>query len=670
MPSDNLTHNSDLLTKVTQAMDDCLLVGEQTRIRGALPEGNEGTEGSVLFEDAELRSLSAEDIEVLEANLNLSDDWSLVRVVTGFDPHRVRESRFVGRAILGSFAGETEVEPGVKVPTGIFRSLISNCEIGHEATVWEVRILGNMIVKQGGLLFNCGSVVCTGETAFGNDIALPLAIETGGREVRTYAGITVEVAAEVASSRGDEQKIADYNRLVEDYTGRATGAFGVIGERARVINTPRVENVFVGDHCRIEDAAAVKNSTLLGTEEEPAEIKEGAFVRDSILQWGSEVATGALVDRSVLTEHSHVERHGKVTDSLLGPNTEVAEGEITASLVGPFVGFHHQALLIAAFWPEGKGNVGYGANVGSNHTSKAPDQEIWPGEGTFFGLGVNIKFPSDFTEAPYSIIATAVDSLPQKVTFPFSLIHSPAETMPGLSPAYNEIVPAWVLSDNIYTVKRSEGKYRKRNKARRSEFDFEVFRPDIMDLVVKARNALESVSVSVSTKSVSTTGQKEFYTDRDIPGLGKNYLKEEARLKAIETYTFYLKNYALAGLKRELASRIEAGQDTGPDALLKGKAGSLRWEHERGVLVTEGCGKDFVRDLEEFIVIQEAIARSVQISKEKDDDRGARIISDYPTAHPPASEDGFVVETRQECEALKEEIRDLISELGSKRNRS
>ena len=91
--------------------------------------------------------------------------------------------------------------------------------------------------------------------------------------------------------------------------------------------------------------------------------------------------TMGMVHSSVMCEHTHVERHGMLTDSVLGPNSGVAEGEVTASLCGPFVGFHHQSLLIATYWPDGKGNVGYGANVGSNHTSKAPDQELWPGEG-------------------------------------------------------------------------------------------------------------------------------------------------------------------------------------------------------------------------------------------------------------------------------------------------
>jgi hypothetical protein len=80
-------------------------------------------------------------------------------------------------------------------------------------------------------------------------------------------------------------------------------------------------------------------------------------------------------------------------------------------------------MLIAALWPEGKGNIAAGANVGSNHTSRAPDQEFWPGEGLYVGLGVNIKYPADFTQAPYTIIATGVSTLPQKVAFPFSLIN-------------------------------------------------------------------------------------------------------------------------------------------------------------------------------------------------------------------------------------------------------
>src|SRR5262249_19003119 len=196
--------------------------------------------------------------------------------------------------------------------------------------------------------------------------------------------------------------------------------------------------------------------TVLSSAEEPAGVLSGAAVVGSLLQWGSRVEGGALVERSVLTEHSAVERHGKVSASILGPNTAVAQGEVTSALLGPFVGFRHQALLIAAIWPEGRGNVSHGANVGANHSSRAPDQEARFGEGTFLGLGVNVKYPIDLSRAPYCFVACGVTLPPQRVLYPFALINVPSGPRPDVPGCYNEIVPGWGLSDNLYALKRTE----------------------------------------------------------------------------------------------------------------------------------------------------------------------------------------------------------------------
>ena len=343
-----------------------------------------------------------------------------------------------------------------------------------------------------------------------------------------------------------------------------------------------------------------------------------------------------------------MERHGKVTGSLIGPNTGVGEGEVTASLVGPFVGFHHQALLIAALWPEGKGNVGYGANVGSNHTSKAPDQEIWCGEGTFFGLGVNIKFPANFRKAPYSIIATGVTTLPQRVEFPFSLINTPSRVLPGISPAFNEIIPGWVLSDNLFTVRRNEGKFKKRNKAKRTTFNFEVLRPEIVELMKEARERLQGV------KEI-----KEFYLEKDIPGLGKNYLMEASRRKAIETYTFFIRYYALMGMLRKLRENMDR------NLLDKEDQEDQRWEHERRIIREEFPGKSLPELLDTLKEFQEKIAIMVEESKRKDDRRGRKIIDDYEKIHTLAQDDSFVKETWEETEKVKREIEEIKHHLSS-----
>jgi len=588
-------------------------------------------------------ALTKEQIEKLESNGNSAADWKKIKVAKGIDISRIRRCYFSGEVTVGKLSGDIEAADGVKVPSGIYNSIVVNSNIGDNVLIQDVKTLSNYIVLDSAVLFNCGVISAKDENTFGNGSELPIAIETGGREVKAYAEITIEVAAKVASSRADKVFLKDYSDAVDKYIAKIKNDKGIIGKGAIVRNTKKVLDTYVGPHAVIDSAETVINSMILSSEEEETEISDGAYVKNSLIQWGSEVTSMAIVANSVLTEHSHVERHGKVTDSIIGANTGVAEGEVTACLVGPFVGFHHQSLLIAAFWPEGKGNVGYGANVGSNHTSKAPDQELWPGEGTFFGLGVNIKFPSDFSKAPYSIIATAVNALPQKVAFPFSLINSPADRVDGVSPAYNEIMPGWVLSDNIFTIRRNEGKYKKRNKAKRAKIEFEVFRPEIVDMMIDSRKRLEAVKQP-----------KKVYTDKDINGIGKNYMLEESRKAGIEAYTFYIRYYALMGLKKCLEASKKA-----KDILTK-KSDNPRWEHERSILNQELPNNSAEDNLKLLISMQEKIAKDVQVSKEKDDVRGARIINDYPEAHAPASEDSFVKQTHQETAQLKKEIEALL----------
>jgi hypothetical protein len=599
-----------------------------------------------------VRSLSKEEIAALERGGNFAQDWSRVRVADGFDPQRVTHSTFVGDVVLGRFQRQVSLANGLELPAGIYFSTVGNCVIGNDAHVREVKLLANFVVGESAVLFDCGAIRCDGTTSFGNGQELPIAIETGGRDVRVFAEIDVEIAAAVARSSSQRELLKQYADAVGEYVKRATCTRGIIDHGAVVRNTRVVRNAYVGPHAEIDGATLVADSTILSNNDEPAHIQSGACVTKSLVQWGSHVTTMAIVDRSVLTEHSHVERHGKVTASILGPNTGVAEGEVTSCLLGPFVGFHHQALLIAVLWPEGKGNVGYGANVGSNHTSKAPDQEFWPGEGAFLGLGVNIKYPADLSRAPYTIVASGVTTLPQKVTFPFSLINSPAAAYTGISPAYNEIIPAWLLTDNMFTLKRNEGKYKARNKAKRTQFEFDVFRPEIVELMRDSCRRL------VAVREV-----KEAYTDHDIGGLGKNFMLETYRKPAIEAYRFYTQYYALLGLLERVQAQRQNGSSDAIPQLLSTPSDEPPWEHRRRILFDEFGMSDTVAALRELPQMLQMVAADVERSKAKDDERGRRIIDDYTEVHTPAANDKFVKQTWDETRHIQREVEELIAAL-------
>ena len=97
------------------------------------------------------------------------------------------------------------------------------------------------------------------------------------------------------------------------------------------------------------------------------------------------------------------------------------------------------------------------------------------------------------------------------------LINTPARLYPSLGLAFNELFPGWVLAENLYAIKRNEAKFKSRNKARRTELSFETFRPEIIDLIVSARNKLKNPS-----------RKARLYLSKEIPGLGKTFCPKKA----------------------------------------------------------------------------------------------------------------------------------------------
>ena len=567
-----------------------------------------------------LRDLTREEIAVMEDRGCRANDWALVQVARDFDCFRVRRTHFQGRCVLGRFSGEVEVLPGVAMPTGVYDCTLIGCQIGNDCLVESVRIATNLIVEREAVVVDVGSITCSGAATFGCGQLLPLACETGGREVPLWAECTIDGLALAARSRGDTAGQAALKAAVDAYKSAVTSPVGWVRRNARIRHTKRISDAYIGVGAVVDNALDLANVAVLSSLDEVTEIRGGGSVTEAVLQWGVKVTGSAIVRRSVMIEHSAADEHAAIEGSAIGPNTTIAKGEVTATLLGPFVGFHHQSLLIAALWPEGKGNVAYGAMVGSNHTGRAPDQEIWPGEGTFFGLGSSIRFPADFSEAPYTVVGIGTNTLAQRVRFPFSLITVPTEALEGsgerIPRAYNEIVPAWGLWANAYGLVRTELKFKARDRARRQQIDYKVMRPQIMALVREAHDRLAAV-----------TTRKDAYLETDIDGLGKNFLREDMRKKAVEVYAQALTRYALRLLLNEREGHLNI-------------PGSAEIAHDLADRFIPGLG--FAQRMARLVEIERENARLVEDSKQKDDERGGRIIPGYADAHTPAANDAVV----------------------------
>ena len=140
------------------------------------------------------RSLSQEEIEQLEANGNVAEDWSSVLVAPGTCMDRIRSSSFFGRVVMGPFTGSVDLG-GIELPTGVYGSTVADSCIGGDALVhmcWCVYELGRSLaslqqsacaVLEGDHRLRCaGAWVC----------AIDVVIARGGAEYGGHRGVPVE----------------------------------------------------------------------------------------------------------------------------------------------------------------------------------------------------------------------------------------------------------------------------------------------------------------------------------------------------------------------------------------------------------------------------------------------------------------------------------------------
>ena len=129
----------------------------------------------------------------------------------------------------------------------------------------------------------------------------------------------------------------------------------------------------------------------------------------------------------------------------------------------------------------------------------------------FFGLGVNIKFPANYRESPFTLVASGVTTLPQRLKFPFSLIRPGDPQLMGVPARLNEIIPAWNYAKNAYAMDRNAYKYAQRGKGAVAPSFYNMYSAETARCVFDAYERLQGVTV------------RDLYTKREIDGLGENF---------------------------------------------------------------------------------------------------------------------------------------------------
>lgn len=562
------------------------------------------------------RALTPEEIAILEKNGNRSESWSRVFVETDFDANRIHRSTFAGEVYLPRFFGTLLLPGDVSYPTGIYDSLVHN-SIVENALVYRVSMLSNELIRCGAVVHNVGSLVSSGKINYMIGTSMSVGNEMGGRSILVFPELTTELVDLQLFHKAELDVLSTFADQLKSYRDDMALPFGIVGKGAVVSNTNIVRNSWIGAHARIEGASKVRNSVVMSSLEESTHVYDSVILENSNVQMGVKIHTGAEVQGSVLMTRTKVCCKAIVKSSIIAPCCHIEEGEVNSSYMGPMTQMHHHSLLIAALWPEGCGNLGYGANVGSNHTGRMPDQEVMPGQSMFFGLGVNIKFPANYRESPFTLIATGVTTMPQRLKFPFSLVRPGDPQLNGVPARLNEIVPGWNYACNAYALDRNAYKYSVRGKGVIPASFYSIFSPETVRCVYDAYCRLQVATV------------RDFYTKEHIDGLGENFLRERVRQQALHTYSEYLERYVL---------------DSVISLVLNDNSLQSQPVKELRRLVTTELNKDLVRVVPLPDSFDELLKRYRQLEKDwfervshgldKDNDRGRKIFDDYDDAHP------------------------------------
>ena len=570
----------------------------------------------ILSGTSKYRSLTEAEIQILEKNGNRSESWNKVMVETDFDPNRIFRSSFMGAVYLPRFFGTLLLPGDVSFPTGIYDSLVHNC-IVENALVHRVAMLSSILVRSSSVLQNVGSIVSSGKISYMIGNAMHVGNEMGGRRVLVFPEISTDLVDLQLFHKADAEVVAAFEEQLKTYREEMALPFGVVGKGAVICNTNIIRNSWIGAHARIEGAEKIRNSVVLSSLEEPSHVYDSVILENSNVQKDVTIHTGAEVQGSVLMSRTTVACKAIVKSSIIAPCCHIEEGEVNSSYMGPMTQMHHHSLLIAALWPDGCGNLGYGANVGSNHTGRMPDQEVMPGLGMFFGLGVNIKFPANYRESPFTLVATGLTTLPQRLKFPFSLIKPGDPQLVNVPPRLNEIVPGWNYAKNAYALDRNLYKYSLRGKGVVPSAFYSIFNADTVRYVCDAYQRLQVSDV------------RDIYTKEHIDGLGENFMRERVRQQAMKTYREYLERYAL-----EQIITLVVNDTSLQTQLVK----------ELRRLATNETNKDAMRLVSLPETFEELLKRYRQLEKDwfervthgldKDNERGRKIFDDYDDAHP------------------------------------
>ncbi len=446
--------------------------------------------------DGRWRHLTSDEIERLVRNDNTASSWDTIWVTDEFLPELVKNNKFYGTVRIGRVSDNGLQFHDLRLPVGITNSSVHSCDIGDDCAIHDVHYLSHYIIGDHCMLFNIQEMSTTDHAKFGNgivkdgeseDVRVKLQVmnETGCREVYPFEGMITADAYLWAKYVDDKPLQERLRAITQAGTDHRRGYYGTVGEGCVIKTSQIIKDVKVGPCCYVKGASKLKNITIRSSEQEPSQIGENVILVNGIVGYGSRIFYGCTAVKFVIGTNCNLKYGARVIDSILGDNSTISCCEVLNNLIFPAHEQHHNNSFLIASCLLGQSNMAAGATVGSNHNSRANDNEVVAGRGFWPGLCTSVKHSSVF--ASYVLLAKGAYPAEMHVRLPFSMV-SNNETEGRL-----EVVPAFWWLYNMYALARNDWKYQTRDKrvTKVQNIEFDTFAPDSMEEALEARALLE-----------------------------------------------------------------------------------------------------------------------------------------------------------------------------------
>ena len=366
------------------------------------------------------RHLTNKEIEQLQRQGCTASDWSLIEVHPDILVDFIHHVRFSSWNKIGCFHSDIILSDGLSLHSGIYNATLHQTYIGSNTLIYNnTGYISNYDIEDDCILMDTGIISTEGPTSFGQGTEITVLNETGGREVIIHDKLSSHEAYLQAMYRHDKSLTAHLRTLASTYAESQTSTRGYIGHHATIIRCSKIRNTRIDSYCHLEGCQSLDNGTVCSSKESPSHIGENVICKDFIIQDGCHISDGCQITRCYIGQSSIVGHGFSVSDSYIGCNCQLENGEACAIFAGPYTVSHHKStLLIGGYFSFM--NAGSGTNQ-SNHMYKlGPSHQGILERGCKTASGSYVLWP--LRAGAFSLIMGHFTSHVDTQDFPFSYL--------------------------------------------------------------------------------------------------------------------------------------------------------------------------------------------------------------------------------------------------------